>query len=136
MQYFLKVRMEPEAGQIGSENSSEPKENLGAVLSEAIYSAGGKFFLQGATGPMYRMSVWPPDAEFIVALGSAGVFTALIQTINKFLERNKGREITVEREGKKITIKAHGLREEREILQELFPELVAPKVRQVPKKRD
>ena len=57
-----------------------------------------------------------PHLDIIVALGSAGAFTALYQVICKYLEKNKDREITIEREGTKICIKGHSVPEEKEFL--------------------
>ena len=61
--------------------------------------------------------------SIFLAFGSAGAFTALYQVISKYLERHKEREISLERGGVKITIRAHSLPEERELLGKLFPEL-------------
>ncbi len=66
-------------------------------------------------------------AELIVALGSAGVFTALYELISRTLARSKDRELTVERDGKggvSITLKGHAVAEERELVRQLAPELL------------
>jgi hypothetical protein len=64
--------------------------------------------------------------EVIVALGSAGVFTALYQTITSYLARNKDREITLQKGKTKITIKGHSVPDEIELMQLMAPELVKP----------
>jgi hypothetical protein len=61
-----------------------------------------------------------PPTEIIVALGSAGVFSAVFQVISSYLTKNKDREITLEHNGSKITIKGHSLPEEKELLQKLL----------------
>jgi hypothetical protein len=63
--------------------------------------------------------------EIIIALGSAGAFTALYQVISQFLLKNKDREITIERKGLKLTLKGHNLLEEKALLEQLAPELIS-----------
>jgi len=82
--------------------------------------------------PMVVMSYTPPSrgipanlSQILVSLGSAGAFTALYQVISKFLEKNKDRELTIERKGIKVVIKGHGLPEEYILLEMLAPELKA-----------
>ncbi len=58
----------------------------------------------------------------VLTLGSAGAFTAVYQVLVKFLERNKDREITLQRGDTKITIRGHSLHEERALIRELYPE--------------
>lgn len=62
--------------------------------------------------------------EIVVALGSAGAFTALYQIISNILEKDKNRELTIERDGNKITLKGHTLPEEKQLLRELAPDLI------------
>jgi hypothetical protein len=76
------------------------------------------------TVPVPRTRSLPIPAEIVVAIGSAGAFTALYQVINKFLERNKDRELRLESQGRALTIKAHSLPEEQALLKQLAPELV------------
>jgi hypothetical protein len=47
-------------------------------------------------------------AEIIIALGSAGVFTAVYEVIKSYLNRNQGRELTLSRGEVSITIKEFG----------------------------
>ncbi|MCD4811489.1 hypothetical protein K8R14_02685 [bacterium] len=69
--------------------------------------------------PIIRKREVSLTPEIIIALGSAGAFTALYQIISKFFEKNKDREITIEHEGTKITIKGHSLPEEKELFKKL-----------------
>jgi hypothetical protein len=75
-----------------------------------------------------RMRTVPLPLEVIVALGSAGVFTAIFQTLSSVLLRNKDRELTVTipSQGKAITLKGHDLHEEKELLRLLALDLGAP----------
>jgi len=61
--------------------------------------------------------------EIVVALGSAGAFTALYKIICKVLEKDKDREIRIEREGVSIQIRGHSIPNEKELLKQLAPEL-------------
>lgn len=63
-------------------------------------------------------------AEIIVALGSAGIFTAVYQTIASYLTRNQSRELTLTKGKITLTIKGHSLPEETELLKKLAPELL------------
>ncbi len=65
---------------------------------------------------------FPP--EMMVALTSAGAFTTFYQVICKLLEKNKYREITIQRKGTRVSIKGHTLPEERELLEKLVPEFM------------
>lgn len=67
-------------------------------------------------------------SEIIVTLSSAGAFTALYNLIVKLLEKNKERELKIEREGFTVHLKAHSLLEEKELLQQLAPELALGKI--------
>jgi hypothetical protein len=66
----------------------------------------------------------PASLDILVALGSAGAFTALYQVIASLLAKNKDRELTIERKGLKLTLKGHSLPEEKALLLQLAPELV------------
>ena len=76
--------------------------------------------------PSSRVRGLPIPPEVIVALGSAGVFSALFRTVSSFLQRNTGHEVTMSRGDVSITLKAHTLSEERELLGLLAPELLQP----------
>jgi hypothetical protein len=69
----------------------------------------------------------PVPFEVVVAVGSAGAFTALYQVICKVLEKDKDRELTLEYGKKKIIIKGHSIRKGKEILNNLFPEFIETK---------
>ena len=62
--------------------------------------------------------------ELIIALGSAGVFSAVYQAISSYLTRNQNREITLTKGKTTITIKGHSLPDEKELLKTLAPELL------------
>lgn len=61
--------------------------------------------------------------EIVVVLGSAGAFTALYQVLGKFLDRHKDREVVIERNGVKISLKAHSPGDAKAILAQILPEL-------------
>lgn len=63
-------------------------------------------------------------AEIIIALGSAGLFTAVYQAISSYLTRNEGREIQLSKGKVSITVKGHSLPDEMQLLRELAPELL------------
>ena len=63
-------------------------------------------------------------AEVIIALGSAGIFTTIYQTIVSYLTRNQNRELTLTKGKVTITIKGHSLPEETVLLKKLAPELL------------
>jgi len=66
----------------------------------------------------------PQGLEFLVAIGSAGAFSAFYQITTKVLERHKDREIRIETSGNSVSLKGHSLAEEQMLLRELAPELV------------
>lgn len=70
-----------------------------------------------------RMRTGSLPIEIIVALGSAGAFTALFQLISNLLSKNKDREltITIPSEEKTLTLKGHSLPEEKELIKRLAP---------------
>ena len=65
---------------------------------------------------------WVPTSELIIALGSAGVFSAAFQAICRYFEKDRNRSITVEIGKKKVVINGHKLPEERELIDYLLPE--------------
>ena len=62
--------------------------------------------------------------DIIVALSSAGVFTALYQVICKLIEKNKDRSVTIERGKTKISLNGYSLPEMKELLEQLAPEFL------------
>jgi hypothetical protein len=52
----------------------------------------------------------------------AAIIAALHQAMLRYLERNSHREITLEIDGRKVSVKGHSLPEESELLKRLFPE--------------
>ncbi len=60
---------------------------------------------------------WSIASDVIVALGSAGVFSALYQALKAYLSRSDNRQLVVETEKAKIEIKGHTLPEEAELLE-------------------
>lgn len=87
-------------------------------------------------GGVYEKLLMPPGPETggggdglgeilitIVASGAVGsALTTLYNALNSYLSKDNSRELTLEREGKRITIKGHSLPEEKELIRELFPE--------------
>ncbi len=65
--------------------------------------------------------------SLLVALGSAGAFTTFYKILVKVMERNKDKEITLERKGIKFIIKGHSLPEEKAFIQKLFPKSIKSK---------
>ena len=66
-----------------------------------------------------------PAIDIIIALGSAGVFTAFYKVICKFFEKNATRSLTIKYKGGEITINGHSLPEETALLNLIaseFPE--------------
>ncbi|MCA9944788.1 MAG: hypothetical protein KC449_14970 [Anaerolineales bacterium] len=55
---------------------------------------------------------------------ATAVITAIYQTLNKYFERDGSREITIEKDGRKITLRGHSLPESKELLDWLFPEVI------------
>lgn len=95
--------------------------------------------VQGVKGLIYYQIPPPPPsdapfselrhgaispAEVIVAVGSAGIFTAVYQAIASYLKRHKDRELTLKKGEVAITIKGHSLPEETDLLKALAPELL------------
>ena len=71
-----------------------------------------------------------PELEVpaILVSFSAGALAASIQSlfqcIGNYLSRNSSREITIEKEGVKLTLKGRSVAEEKEFIELLFPELL------------
>jgi hypothetical protein len=78
------------------------------------------------------------DIELLIALAgvSGGVITAVVtaiyQSINKYMERDANREITLEKDGKRITLKGHSLPEAKELLEMLYPEAISQPAEPIP----
>ncbi len=74
-----------------------------------------------------------PELEIpaILVSFSAGALAvsiqSLFQCIGKYLSRNSSREITIEKGGKKITMKGRSITEEKEFIKIIFPELLTDK---------
>jgi hypothetical protein len=70
-----------------------------------------------------------PSVEILIALAGVtgsivtAVITAIYQSINKYMERDANREITVEKDGKRITLKGHSMPELKELFNSLYPEV-------------
>lgn len=62
------------------------------------------------------------SAELIIALGSAGAFTALYKVICALIERKAGRSLTVKWGTGEVNIVGHSLPEERELVSRIWPE--------------
>lgn len=92
--------------------SAEDQPGLIAELEETAGELG-----LNPTHPA-RLRAGPLPVEVIVALGSAGAFTALFQLVSSFLSKNKDRELTISipSEGKTLTMKGHSLSEEKDML--------------------
>jgi hypothetical protein len=65
--------------------------------------------------------------DLLISLGSAGAFTAFYQILCKILEKNKEKEISIERGGTKVTIKGYSFLDTQQILEKLAPELLPKK---------
>lgn len=65
----------------------------------------------------------------MVALSSAGVFTAVYKAISIYLNRFNAKELTLTKNDITITIKGHSLPEEKELIQMLAPELLPEKLK-------
>ena len=61
------------------------------------------------------------EVELIVALGSAGAFTAAYNVIARYLERNKNSKVTVRKAGQEVTITGYSRSEASELLAQLYP---------------
>jgi len=93
-------------------------------MKKRVQDAGSDIHYRGEGRGSYV-----PPTEIIVALGSAGVFSALYQTISSYLTRNQDKELTLEKGDTKITIKGHTLPEEMKLLELFAPELLPPELK-------
>jgi hypothetical protein len=98
----------------GYGDPSSPRLDLLEKITSTLQINGGNIYYLGRT----RGGL--PITEVVIALSSAGAFTAIYQIICKFLERHKDREITLERGKVKVTVKGHSLPEEKELLDALL----------------
>lgn len=126
MKYIMKVKVQFGSNTQNLESRSEIETLLSNEIVQPIQNVGGKAFLQPPEKQTYRVTEVLSIPEIIIALGSTGVFAGILKILHKFLESNKNREITLIRKDKKIRIKGHSQREERELLRELFPDLIEP----------
>jgi len=126
----------------GSKTVSALDEALVVRLAKGIQGAGGEVYRPISplrTDTQFDSSQWFAPVQLVIGLGSAGVFTVMYQTLAKYLERNKDREVSIERADVKVTIKGHSLPDERELLEKLCPEFAEGKDRtdsEVPKGSD
>ncbi len=73
--------------------------------------------------------------QIIIALGSAGAFTALCNAIVELLKKHEGWEVTIEnKEGKKIIIKGPTLTGIRQLLNDIVPDMEEKKPPKIIKK--
>jgi hypothetical protein len=77
-----------------------------------------------ATRTRSRRDVTMAPTDVVVALGSAGIFTAIYKVITTFIDRNKSRSVSLSVGNKKITITGHNMPEEVLVLNAILPELV------------
>ncbi len=90
--------------------------NLRFIEAENPFGGGGEFNVE-------LLIV----AELSIPVIKA-VITAIYQSINKYLERDASRELTIEKDGRKITIKGHSILEQSELLEMLYPEMFLDEV--------
>ena len=96
------------------------EETLVQDFTQMLEEAGIESYQQSistSSGIRPRGAIVP--TEIIVALGSAGVFTAFCQLICKIIEKNLDKEITIERGDVKVIIKGHSLSEEKSFLSQI-----------------
>lgn len=111
MNFSLRITMEQ--GNEKRHRRTIPIDLLETITSTLQINDGNIFYPSRTRGGL-------PITEVVIALSSAGAFTAIYQVICKFLERNKDREITLERGKVKVTVKGHSLPEEKELLDALL----------------
>jgi hypothetical protein len=87
-------------------------DELRAAVEHAGLSVASPARMRGAALP----------SEIIIALGSAGVFSAFFQVLSTVLTRNKTRLLKITRGTCSLTISGHTLPEELELLSQLVPE--------------
>jgi hypothetical protein len=66
----------------------------------------------------------PSGAELIVALGSAGVFTAVWQIVREIVKRHSSREVIISIGQVSITVKGHTHQEEEKLLEDFYRQTV------------
>ena len=59
--------------------------------------------------------------ELIIALGSAGAFTAVYQIIKAYLERHRTAEVSITYGDKHVSFKAYSAPDARTLIREVFP---------------
>ncbi len=101
--------------------------DLVAEMIQAIQAAGGK-----VQGPAIQTRSPVPVTDIILALGSAGVFTALYKIIREFLAKNRG-EITLETQNVKLTLKGPYLLPDAIALLEILTPELSPEPDTAPK---
>lgn len=89
------------------------------------------------SGSVYERQLRPPGPESgggggggpdeilvtMIASGALGsALTTLYNSLHSYLSKDSARELTLERDGKRITVRGHSLPEEKELIRELFPE--------------
>jgi hypothetical protein len=67
--------------------------------------------------------------EIIIALGSVGAFTAIYQLLSSYVQRHSGKELSLEKNGTKISLKGHSQPEAMDIIRQLAPELLDEETR-------
>lgn len=94
-------------------------------LENAVSRFGGSVGVVDSENVAYRgvPEIIEPLQGIIVTLGSAGVFTVVYQILKAYLERNRTKEVTIERNGVKLRIKSHNFPEEKRVLEMVLPEL-------------
>jgi hypothetical protein len=98
-----------------------------AELREAAETAG----LSPRSPPRVR-----GVADILLAIGSAGAFTAVYQIIASVLKKDAERELTLKLGEVVLTVKGHNLPEEQKLLSLLMPKLVPKPPGDGPRARD
>ena len=75
-----------------------------------------------------------PVTEIIVALGTAGAFAGFYQIITTLLTKNLSRELAIERDGVKISLKGQSIPEMEALIEKFAPELIKQKTSKRTKK--
>ncbi|MBU1165207.1 hypothetical protein KKA15_06655 [Patescibacteria group bacterium] len=101
-----------------SSNSNFPLSFLIETMSALKHSASKIYYPVTNTEYISTRGFIPP-MEIIVTLGSAGAFSALYKIICDLLKRHNSKVIILEMNDTKVTLVAHSLKEEKEILEEL-----------------
>jgi hypothetical protein len=90
-------------------------------LTDSLESKGLK--TKQAVGLRNELAV----SEIIIAISSAGAFTAIYQIIASILKKNEKRKITFKTKKTTISIEGHNISEEESLLKILAPELINKK---------